>query len=929
MSFTDDPYVHVEAFIDGAWVDLPTDFDDEDGGGRVSGSAGVTITRGRPAGAQRANPGQCDFTLFNRDGKYSNRNPRSPYYGLLPLNVPVRVKVDPYETFIESHSYAPSAFIFAFDSATLDFTGDMEVRIEYERDDTLDNGFPLICKYDVTGNNRSWFIGITSSGLPQFYWSPDGTVAARRVATSTAAMPTGRKTLRVQFDANNGAGGVTIRFYTADSLDGPFTQLGTDRTFATTSSIYAGTADVTVGASNDGGLGIGGDNSRHFRGRIHGLRLYNNLNGTVTSTGDFSNLEIGNASYSDGTTTWYFQEPAFVGSDSIRFHGLIPRFPIESSSGDKDIRSPITAYDLTQSLSIGATELASAMYRYYSSISTSVGYWSCEDGEQSTQLATPTVGARPALVTGVDFAADSSLAGSSALITLGESSNITGRFAPHTGTGAWAFGFSFYIDQVPAADISYLMTVTTSSGVTLKFTVGTTTYLSEIYAPDGTLSSSNNTLYGTGAEPGKWVTVVFELSQSGANIAWATHWRTLDPSIGYTHGGTAAGLTLGKLASWTVNRIPPASNIGTAAIGHIIGVNNEDVLLESAHLQSFRGYTGETDVARLTRLCAEEGVPLRIRGIDEFNTRMGPQTPKLLLDLLDECADAGRGVLYGRRDSAYLEYITRQELSKYATTTIDYSGGALLNSKVDDTLVPANYITVTRQGGSSSTTIVEEGPNSVATIGRFGDPYTLNLFTDDQTRAIADWIARSTSWDESRWLDLDFELAKPLIADDLPALRRLRALDLMRVILITNPPDYLPVREPEMLIERYSETFTRLSHRLTLDETTPARPLQVTTFLDESLRIDSTSSTLTADVSDSALSFSVSTSSPYGKWKYSSDVYISVSEDKEKMLVTGISGTTSPFTFTVTRGNPAVAHKAGAKVRLWDQKVLGYTFEGV
>lgn len=927
MSFTDDPYVHVEAFIDGAWVDLPTDFDDDDGGGRISGSAGVTISRGRSAGAQRADAGQCDFVLFNRDGKYSNRNPRSPYFGLLPLNVPVRVKTDPYESHVEMHAEFPGVAVYANDSATLDFTGDMEIRIDYERDHGLQNSFPLLNKYNIGSNARSWFISVEQNNTVTFLWSPDGTSASRRQINSGTAFPTGRQTMRLQFDANNGAGGVTVSFWTGPSLDGPWT-LVASQTSAGTSSIFAGTAKTVFGTADEGGLGVGNAFTRHFQGKLFGFRLYNNLSGTVTATGDFSNLEIGATSVSDGTTTWFIEPPAFVGSDSIRFHGVIPRFPIESSANGKDVKSPINAYDITQVLNTSATDLPSPMFRYYSSITDSVGYWPCEDGADSTKIYSPSANVRAGVADSVEFAGESSLAGSQSLIALGEFSKASGRFGAYTDPGEWAMGFSFYIDQTPTADIPYFMTVTTTTGVSVKFTIGTSTYLTEVYNPNGSLNSSNNTLYGTGAEPGAWITVVFELEQSGSNIVWVTNWRGLDPAVGYAHGGTATSLTLGRLSTWAVSGIPTASGVNTAAIGHIIGVKNVDTLLENAHITSFRAYVGETERNRLVRLCDEEGITLRLRGDYSANTKMGPQTAKPLLELLDECAEAGQGVLLARRDSYALEYVSRQELGKYATTTVDYAGGALLNAKADDNLTPTNYVTVTRNNGSSSTKIIETGANSVSAVGQLKDPQTLNLFSDEQPRDIAAWLARIGAWDESRWLDLEFELAKPIVADTDSALYALRALDIMRVILITNPPDWLPIREPEMLIEKYTEVLTRFSYLLTINETSPARPYKVASFVDTGWRVDSTSSTLTSDINASVASFSVSTSSVWGSWKYTSDFYISVSNDKEKMLVTNITGT-GPYTFTVTRGTPAFSHSAGATVRLWEQRALGYTFEGV
>ena len=54
----------------------------------------VTITRGRSDEQSNAQPQKLTFTLDNRDGLYSPRNPMSPLYGKIGRNTPVRCKID-------------------------------------------------------------------------------------------------------------------------------------------------------------------------------------------------------------------------------------------------------------------------------------------------------------------------------------------------------------------------------------------------------------------------------------------------------------------------------------------------------------------------------------------------------------------------------------------------------------------------------------------------------------------------------------------------------------------------------------------------------------------------------------------------------------------------------------------------------------------
>lgn len=77
--------ITTELLIDGVWTDISSD---------VRQADGVQITRGIADEASTADPSSCTLTLNNRDGKYSPRNPMSPYYGLIGRNTQIRVKAN-------------------------------------------------------------------------------------------------------------------------------------------------------------------------------------------------------------------------------------------------------------------------------------------------------------------------------------------------------------------------------------------------------------------------------------------------------------------------------------------------------------------------------------------------------------------------------------------------------------------------------------------------------------------------------------------------------------------------------------------------------------------------------------------------------------------------------------------------------------------
>lgn len=79
--------LQVELLISGAWTDITSYVMTRDGSGHIE------ITRGARDEGSVAEQSTCTFQLNNRDGRFSPRNPNSPYYGALGRNQQVRVSV--------------------------------------------------------------------------------------------------------------------------------------------------------------------------------------------------------------------------------------------------------------------------------------------------------------------------------------------------------------------------------------------------------------------------------------------------------------------------------------------------------------------------------------------------------------------------------------------------------------------------------------------------------------------------------------------------------------------------------------------------------------------------------------------------------------------------------------------------------------------
>jgi hypothetical protein len=184
------------------------------------------------------------------------------------------------------------------DTAALDITGDIDIRADL----TLDNWLSatperwIVTKYEGSGNQRSFAFGFRQDDL-EFRWSTNGTSANLTTINPTAPVPVsaGRLAVRVTLDVNDGAGGWTARFYTAPTIDGPWSQLGDPVTNSGggTTSIHAGTATLAIGAFNTGTVPLDGI--------VHSVEVRDGIDGTVVANPDFAAQPHGTTQFTDGT----------------------------------------------------------------------------------------------------------------------------------------------------------------------------------------------------------------------------------------------------------------------------------------------------------------------------------------------------------------------------------------------------------------------------------------------------------------------------------------------------------------------------------------------------------------------------------------------------------------------------------------------------
>ncbi|WP_084965251.1 carbohydrate binding domain-containing protein [Thermoactinospora rubra] len=783
----------------------------------------VTVTRGRSAEAGDVDASRLTATINNRDGRYSPRNPISPYYGILGRNTQIRASLTGSSSYLALDG-TTGRRITTPDHASLDITGDIDVRLEvtlgsWRREQDLAG------KYD-TSSQRSWTWWLNHDGVLSFSWSTDGGNINLSTRNSTVPVPapaSGRQALRVTLDVNNGAGGHTVVFYTAPSMDGPWAQLGDPVVTSGTTSIFASTAALELGMVEDLVTGA-------MAGQVHRFEVRNGIGGTVVAGPDFRNLAAGTTSFADSAgRTWTVQNGAEITNKVYRFWGEVSAWPSRWDKTGTDVYVPIEAAGIMRRLGQARVD-GSAMYRaILRDTAALVAYWPLED-EQGAQLAGPGLATHGGMTfTGSpEFAAFEGFACSLPIVTLNGAS-FTGS-VPSYDTSGGLIQIRFLMN-VPAAGAE------NGEVIMMLYGTGTVRRWELFYGTGGTLGlrgfdSGGTQLFTTGNITfnvnGELLRVSIELDQFGADIDYSI--STLEPgaTVGGTFNGTLAGNTLGRIGTVTIS---PGGGIDGISIGHVTVQNAVTTLFDLG--AQLAGWKGETAGRRIERLCEEEGIAFRAIGDLDDSTRMGVQAPGAFLDLVRACAQADGGLLYEPRDCFGLGYRTRSSLyNQAARVALSYSGKHLADSldPVDDDQNVRNDVTVSREGGSSARAVQETGTLSVLAppngVGRYDVSETVNVEYDLDLFDQAGWRLHLGTVDEARYPQIHVDLSRPQIAGDSALTQALRLAEVGDRLAITGLPAWLPPEAISQIVVGYSELLGNFEHQLTFNcvPESPYRP---------------------------------------------------------------------------------------------------------
>lgn len=947
MSFPADPLaIRAELKISGVWTNVTS---------YVRDGADINITRGFTS--EQGNTiatDECSFSLNNRDGRFSNKNPLSPYYKLLGRNTKFRVGVDDANgnaLWLANSFNSADGLVGTADKAVLDVTGDLELRGDIWPDDWTSSGIlqVLASKWTETGNQRSWYVALTQSGNLIFVWSPLGTSTIRS-ATSTAVVATGgRKAWKVTLDVDNGAAGADVKFFTAPTIGGTYAQLGTTVTGAGTTAVFSSSAAVQVG-----GFDISSPvaSTVPYRGRFYRFQMYNGIGGTLVADANFGAQTVDAASWSDGLgtpNTWFLNGTlAAIASGERRFIGEVAEFPQVWDTTGSDIYSPVSANSVMRRISQGESPLKSSMRRYFTSKSSLIGYWSLENGGSAD-----VTGIQNAYVSGVTFGADSALPSSAAVGTIDDSgvtsNNIyaSSRAAPATGTATGVFLFKFKQQNAGASELMRWYGNGTVAFWTINF--DNTGYYVAGFDPSGTVLGGVVTgSWPAGINQDQWIAFRLQLTTSSGKIDVRVDWNRIGDGTNHvntTGTGYVTGTNVGRLSFFFVNPNGYAENQGAEVTQ--IAVLQESLAADAVDfVAATEAFLGETAGNRFLRAAADAGITAECVGDPDDTPAMGVQTASTNTAVMQECSDVDGGFIYAPAEFFGLAFRTRRSMQNQTPLVLDYAANHFTGklSPTDDDKVLRNDVTITSSDGTmSATSTITTGPNNTSDpdddpqgVGRYDAAYSLNVETTDLLGDEAQFATFLGTWDEIRMPSAQVSLERAPFTADLNLAHDAAQLEIGGPLRINNLPSWLPPDPLEVLVRGRQETLQNRGRQIVwiCQAYGPFRSVNnLSGTTDSRARVAATpgNSTLNASMASTGLTaFTVNTLT--GKlWgttalkpgNFPLDVFVG----GERITISGITGTGTAQVFTPSArsvNGVVKGHSALDAVQVVDDFYVGF-----
>lgn len=939
MAFPTTPTtVRLDLNINGVWTNVTSD---------VYTSEGINISRGRQDEASSPEASSLSFVLNNRTGNYNPRNPSGIYYPNLTRNTPVRVGVGippagsglgnqtgtaivaPAST-AEQAGIAISCWAVESPSATI----------------TVPGGYTAAGTFNATFASSRAASASVSAGAVGTATATSSVSAAN--AAATCVIPGGSSIIGVPGGGFNSyaVGGTDLSPITA----GPFTVLAGDVMVAcvmwsqdpsnamvcspwddSQASEWALTADSGITIANSPRVQIW---TRYCPvGASLNLQTINWVTGAADVSVTYFQVR--------GAAAW-----------NPRYHGFCMDFSTTADLSGNDVRCTVNAGSILRQRGQGTQTPHSALFRYLSN-SNSAAYWPLEGGTQTQALASPFAGVPQATVTdvAVAFGQDStSFVASDALpvVTSGYFQGLVPSYTGGNGGGVYA---ALNITAAPTATGQGLLWALLSGGGSIGTAIitynSTTNATLTIFNVAGAVITSQNVGWGSmiatprywfinwnpnPGNPGTQVDFDWGFYNTSSNTflfsaltgVTGTIGTCIRVSAGQEPSNTSffdKGLTVGHMAvasSGSGAASGPSSN-PTSTFPKVIGT-----LVATA-------WQTEEAVRRIVRVCQEESIPLSIPYIASLLNLipLGAQQSDSALNILATVQATDLGELAESRCTPGFMYRTGASMTaRPVVTSVDYTGKMITGTlqPTDDDQLTRNDVTVTQQNGSSVEVMQTTGPLSVllppAGVGIYTQSVDVTLYQQvrDQPQVAALYLAQGTV-NQQRFKSVQMQLAA--VPSSVTALS---SIDVGNHVQIINTPNWVQPGPSDVIVLGLKETIGPIADwMIELN----AKPYGVNAVLrvdsgDTMSRVDSGSSTVTSNITNSGTSMSVTTARSTDLWA-NANAPFDILVAGERMTVTAISGTTSPQTFTVTRSVNGVvkAQTAGTAVDVYYQTYAG------
>jgi hypothetical protein len=901
--------VRSEIELNGTWTDVSA----------YNDYGPVSIGRGHPDESTTTSASTLALVLTNADGRFSPNNPTSPYYPSIAQNVPCRISIPAQANYLrlEAGSDDRAYVNDAGGGSPLGISGSIEMRIALTLTDW--QGCVLAGKWDGGG---CWLWTLNDDGTMTFQWFDSGIVAHSVTSTVPVPFTWSPMALRVTMDATTG----NVTFSTGTTIGGTYAALG-----AVQSGTGGAATSIAVNHGSPLVVGWSVDVDAEMYGSVAEYKLYNGIGGTVAADGIFSAQPAGTTTWADSAgNAWLLGGGAEISSRSYRGHFEIADFPKSQDPSGKTVTVAIGAGGLLRRKGQGSNPVRSAMFRAWTLTGASLAaYHPMEDGTASQSLASG-IGGPAARFSGAPQLASNSDFACSASLPVLNGAAVTGRVPAWSGT--WNGNQVSWLMEVPAAGEA------NGAEIMRVATTGTVTQVVVTYGTGGSLtitgySASGAQLFTSGpfafAVNGETLLCWLSLANDGSGgVNWELATVVPDAANALAVTGNIGSASTGAVASWTMDG---GGQLLQTVAGHVaVQATTGDLTPLGGPLNA---WLAEPAGQRLARLCGEEGIPFRGLGNLPATMAMGAQSQQTLTALLQECADADRGVWFEPRQCLGWGYVARSALyNQAAQVALDYGQDHLApwsSAPTRDDQVIKNDVTLT-QSGDGTTARAYAAPGQPVSGGRLsvlppsqggcgtydGGSATVNLYSDGDLAQLAWWIVHTGTVDEDRHPGISIDLANTDLASQYWAILN---MDLGSRLTIANPPVWLQPDQVSQLAQQITEDL--FADTLVVSVAgVPESPYEVAQD-GAGFHVESGASTLHAGISSGATSMSVDTAAGYPLWSTSgADYPVDLNVAGERMTVTAVSGGSSPQSFTVSRSANGVvkAQAAGAPIALWN-----------